>query len=360
MRRTIFAGAVLAAGLASAPAGAGNVAISLQLKWFPQAQFAGYFVAKDKGFYAEEGLDVTLLPIGDQSPIQTVVSGAADFGTTWIADLLTAREKGLPVVHIAQIFQRSGFAMVALKATGLEDLCDLKGRSVGVWPSGNEYPAVALFRKCGLTSSLDPTVPNPDVTAVTYPFDPALVFPERVDLVSAMIYNEVDQIVGLGYDLDKLDVWLLPDAGINLLEDLIFTTEQVLAAEDYKGSGLSGREIAARLVRATLRGWDWAVANQEETVEKSVLPVCGNTCAGSGTRSDPRSHQMWQMQEIAKLYMAGATERGCPGFLDPAAYEASVQLLLDQKILSKAPDGGTVDYGPWQEATGKTVEECRS
>ncbi|GBD42988.1 Riboflavin-binding protein RibY [bacterium HR40] len=360
MQRTSLAGAALACAVAAAPAAADTVPIALQLKWFPQAQFAGYFVAKDKGFYAEEGLDVTLLPIGDQSPIQTVVSGAADFGTTWIADLLAAREKGLPVVHIAQVFQRSGFAMVALKATGLKDLCDLEGRSVGVWPSGNEYPAVALFRKCGLTSSLDPTVSKPDVTAVTYPFDPALVFPDRVDVVSAMIYNEVDQIVGLGYDLDKLDVWLLPDQGINLLEDLIFTTERVLAAENYKGSGLSGREIATRLLRASLKGWAYAVAHQEETVENHVLPVCGNTCMGSGTRADARAHQIWQMREIAKLYAAGATERGCPGFLDPAAYAASVQLLVDQRILSEAPDARTVDYGPWQEATGKTVEACRS
>ena len=358
-RIVTMAAAVFAAGWMTQAGAAEKLAVSLQLKWFPQAQFAGYFVAKEKGYYADEGLDVTLLPIGDQSPIQTVVSGAVDFGTTWIADLLTAREKGLPVVHIAQMFQRSGFAMVALKSSGIENLCDIKGRSVGVWPSGNEYPAVALFRKCGLTSSLDARVANPDVTAVTYPFDPALVFPERVDLVSAMIYNEVDQIVGLGYGLDQLNVWMLADEGINLLEDLVFTTEKVLNDPDYKGSGMSGREVAARLLRASLKGWDYAVNNQAETVEKYVLPVCGNTCKGSGTRSDAKSHQTWQMTEIAKLYQAGATAKGCPGYLEPAAYEASVQLLLDQKILSKAPPAATVDYGPWEMATGKTGADCK-
>ncbi len=355
---SMAAATVVAGWMVQAQAGE-NLAISLQLKWFPQAQFAGYFVAKEKGYYAEEGLDVTLLPIGDQSPIQTVVSGAVDFGTTWIADLLTAREKGLPVVHIAQMFQRSGFAMVALKSSGIENLCDIKGRSVGVWPSGNEYPAVALFRKCGLTSSLDARVADPDVTAVTYPFDPALVFPERVDLVSAMIYNEVNQIIGLGYELDKLDVWMLADEGINLLEDLVFTTEKVLNDPDYKGSGMSGREVAARLLRASLKGWADAVADQEGTVDNYVLPVCGNTCKGSGTRADARGHQLWQMREIAKLFEAGATARGCAGYLEPAAYEASVQLLLDQEILSKAPPAATVDYGPWEMATGKTGADCQ-
>ncbi|MCL6526988.1 MAG: ABC transporter substrate-binding protein [Thermaceae bacterium] len=351
--------AVGALALCSLASAQNLVKVNLQLKWFPQAQFAGFFVAKERGFYKAQGLDVTLLPAGDQSPIQVVVSGAADFGTTWIADLLTAREKGLPVVHIAQMFQKSGFTLVSLKSSGIKDLCAIKGKSVGVWPSGNEYPVVALFRKCGLTSSLDPKVSNPDVTAVTYPFDPALVFPNRVQLVSAMTYNEVDQIIGLGYDESKLDIFPLADHGINLLEDNIFTTEKVLNDKNFKGSGMSGREIAARLIKASLQGWDWAVKNQAETVEKYVLPFCGNTCKGSGTRSDAKGHQTWQMAEVAKLYNAGPTLKGWAGFLVPAEYQASVKLLRDQDILSKDPPAAAVDYGPWEQATGKKASDYK-
>ncbi|MBF6595033.1 MAG: ABC transporter substrate-binding protein [Thermaceae bacterium] len=351
--------AVSALALGSLASAQNLVKVNLQLKWFPQAQFAGYFVAKERGFFKAQGLDVTLLPAGDQSPIQVVVSGAADFGTTWIADLLTAREKGLPVVEIAQMFQKSGFTLVALKSSGIKDLCAIKGKKVGVWPSGNEYPAVALFRKCGLTSSLDPKVSNPDVTAVTYPFDPALVFPDKVQLVSAMTYNEVDQIAGLGYDSSKVDVFPLADQGINLLEDNIFTTEKVLGDKNFKGSGLSGREIAARLIKASIQGWNWAVQNQPLTVRQYVLPFCGNTCKGSGTRSNPAQHQTWQMAEIAKLYNAGPTLKGWAGFLDPKAYEASVKLLKDQGILSKDPPKAVVDYGPWEEATGKKAADYK-
>lgn len=350
---------VLALGLGSLASAQNLVKVNLQLKWFPQAQFAGFFVAKERGFFKAQGLDVTLLPAGDQSPIQVVVSGAADFGTTWIADLLTAREKGLPVVHIAQMFQKSGFTLVSLKSSGIKDLCAIKGKSVGVWPSGNEYPAVALFRKCGLTSSLDNKVSNPDVTAVTYPFDPALVFPDKVQLVSAMTYNEVDQIAGLGYDSTKVDVFPLADQGINLLEDNIFTTEKVLNDKNFKGSGMSGREIAARLIKASIQGWDWAVKNQAETVEKYVLPFCGNTCKGSGTRSDAKGHQTWQMAEIAKLYNAGPTLKGWAGFLVPAEYQASVKLLRDQGILTKDPPAAAVDYGPWEQATGKKAADYK-
>ena len=311
----------------------------LQLKWFPQAQFAGYFVAQAKGYFKAEGLDVQLLPIGDQSPIQTVATGAADFGTTWITDLLTARQQGIPVVHIAQMFQKSGFTLVALKSSGLTKPADFKGKRVGLWPSGNEYPAVALMKKYGLTTSLDSTVANPSVQAVTYPFDPSIVFPDKVDLVSAMTYNEVDQIMGLGYSMDKLKIFKASDYGINLLEDLMFTSQKVLDDKNFKGSGLSGKEVAARLVRASLKGWDYAVKHKAEAVN-IVLPLCGNTCKGSGTRSDAKGHQTWQMNEIAKLYNAGPTLQGRAGYLDPAVYKANVTLLKDLGILKADPSAG--------------------
>ncbi len=328
------------------------VEVKLQLKWFPQAQFAGFMVAKEKGYFKAEGLDVTLLPAGDQSPIQVVQTGAADFGTTWIADLLTARSKGAPVVHIAQIFQKSGFTLVMLKKSGINKIADLKGKRIGVWPSGNEYPAIAALKAAGLTSSLDAGVANPDVQAVTFPFDPAVVFPDKVDAVSAMTYNEVDQIIGLGYPFSQLKIVKLADVGINLLEDLMFTSEKVLADANYKNSGMSGKEVAAKLVRASIKGWNYAVANQKEAVE-IVLPQCGNTCKGSGSRADAKGHQTWQMQQVALLYKAGSTLKGMPGYLDPAAYKGSVKILMDQGILKEAPDAKAVDYSVWEMATGK-------
>ncbi|SMB83854.1 ABC transporter substrate-binding protein [Deinococcus hopiensis] len=326
--------------------------VKLQLKWFPQAQFAGFFVALDKGYYKAEGLDVQLLPIGDQSPIQTVATGAADFGTTWITDLLTARQQGLPVVHIAQIFQKSGYTLVTLKSSGITKPAEFKGKRLGVWPSGNEYPAVALMKKTGLTTSLDSSAGKPDVQAVTYPFDPGLVFPGKVDVVSAMTYNELDQIMGLGYPMDKLRVFKTADYGINLLEDLMFTSERVLNEKNFKGSGLSGREVAAKLVRASLKGWDDAAKNQAQAVS-IVLPRCGNTCKGSGSRSDARAHQTWQMTEVAKLYRAGPTLQGRAGFLDPKTYAANVSLLRSLGILKANPSAAVVDYSVWEAATGK-------
>lgn len=352
MKRSTLILAALILTTASSASAQKLVPVKVQLKWFPQAQFAGFFVAQAKGYYRAEGLDVQFLPTGDQSPIQTVATGTADFGTTWITDLLTARQQGIPVVHIAQLFQKSGYTLVSLKSAGLKTPADFKGKRVGVWPSGNEYPAVALLKKYGLTTSLDSSVSNPSVQAVTYPFDPSIVFPDKVDLVSAMTYNEVNQIVGLGYPLDKLQIFNASDYGINLLEDLIFTTERTLANKNFKGSGMSGEDIAAKLVRATLKGWNYAVKNQKEAVQ-TVLINCGNTCKGSGTRASAAGHQTWQMAEVAKLYNAGPTLKGRAGYLDPATYKANVTLLKSLGILKADPAPAAVTYKVWEKATGK-------
>ncbi len=362
MKKAVFASAaVLTAALAGAVMVSQGqaqsmkkpVAVKLQLKWFPQAQFAGYFAAQARGYFKEEGLEVTLLPAGDANPVNAVVSGAADFGTTWITDFLVNREKGQKIVHIAQMFQKSGFTLVSLGSSNIKTVADLKGKKIGVWPGGNEYPVVALAKKNGLSTSLDSSVASPDITAVTYPFDPALVFPDKVDAVSAMTYNEVNQIVGLGYPLGKLNVMRLSDMGVNLLEDLMFAPEKVLNERNFKGSGMSGREIATKLIKASIKGWNWAVQNQGAAVD-IVIPKCGNTCKGSGG-IDARDHQTWQMKEIAKLYYSGATLKGFAGYLDPKVYNENVKLLTDLGVLKKTPDKGAVDYNMWEKATGKKM-----
>jgi NitT/TauT family transport system substrate-binding protein len=307
------------------------VSVTFQSKWFPQAQFAGYFVAIDKGFYAEEGLDVTVLDGGNVNPTVQVASGNADFGTDWIANMLVQREQGLDVVQIAQVFQDSGYRLVALRDSGIESIADLAGRRVGVWGFGNEFVTQAVFAAEGFTSDLDPTVTDPDVNAIVYAFDPALVFPDQVDAASAMTYNELDQIIGLGYGLDRLNVLDPADIDANLLEDLIFTRPEVLEMADFKGSGLSGRDVAERFVRATLRGWEYAIDNQEEAVS-IVLGYCGDTCAGSGSTQSPLIHQTWQMARVAELVRPNADT--VLGEVSREAFERSVGLLTEVGLLS--------------------------
>jgi NitT/TauT family transport system substrate-binding protein len=309
------------------------VEVVFQSKWFPQAQFAGYFVAIDQGFYAEEGLSVTVLDGGNVNPTVQVASGNADFGTDWIANMLVQRDQGLEVVQIAQIYQDAGYRMVALQGSGIETFDDVAGRTVGVWGFGNEFVTQAVFDVLGLTSNLDPTVTDPDVEAVVYAFDPALVFPDQVDVASAMVYNELDQIVGLGFPLADLVVLDPADIDAALLEDLIFTRAEVLADDDFKGSGMSGAEVAERFVRASIRGWEYAIQNPEEAVF-IVLGFCGDTCAGSGSTQSPLIHQSWQMARVAELVQP--TPDTSIGMIDQDAWERSVELLEQVGLISQA------------------------
>ena len=307
------------------------VDVCFQSKWFPQAQFAGYFVAQEKGFYAEEGLNVTVLDGGNVNPTVAVASGNCDFGTDWIANMLVQREQGLEVVQVAQIYQASGYRMVALKDSGIESFADLAGRKVGVWGFGNEFVSQVIFAAEDLSSDLDATVTNPDVSAVVYAFDPALVFPNEVEVASAMTYNELNQIVGLGFDLENLNNLDPAEIDASLLEDLIFTTPSLLASEDFKGSGMTGAEVTRKFLAATLKGWEYAVNNQEETVQ-IVLGICGDTCNGSGSTQSPEIHQTWQMARVAELVMPSADTQ--IGHIDQTAFNRSVELLLQVGLIS--------------------------
>jgi NitT/TauT family transport system substrate-binding protein len=167
---------------------------------------------------------------------------------------------------------------------------------------------------------------------VVYAFDPALVFPDEVEVASVMTYNELNQIVGLGFDLDNLTLFDPAEIDAALLEDLIFTTPEILATEDFKDSGLSGREVAERFVRATIRGWEYAVNNQEEAVF-IVVGLCGDTCNGSGSTQSPLVHQTWQMARVAEL--VAPTADTAVGAINQAAFERSIELLVDVGLIAE-------------------------
>ena len=126
--------------------------LTLQLKWVTQAQFGGYYVAKDKGFYEEAGLDVDIKPGGpDIAPPQVIAGGGADVIVDWMPSALASREKGVPLVNIAQLFKRSGMMLTCRKETGIKDpKTDFKGRTLGVWFYGNEYPFLSWMAHLGI------------------------------------------------------------------------------------------------------------------------------------------------------------------------------------------------------------------
>ena len=307
---------VLAAGLAFAAGSAlAADAVTLQLKWVADAQFAGYYVAKDKGFYYDEGLDVTIKPGGpDTAPEQVIAGGGADVIVDWMAAALVAREKGVALVNIAQPFKRGGLELTCWKSSGIKTPDDLKGKTLGVWFYGNEYPFFAWMSMLGIDAQGD----KPDVTVLKQAFNVDPLLQHQADCISTMTYNEYWQVLESGVNPDDLVVFKYSDQGASMLEDGLYTLEDKLADPAFK-------DKMVRFVKASMKGWDYAQAHPEEAVKI----VMDNDTTGA----IDETHQTHMMEEINKL------TDGSTGVLAPDDYDRTVKMLVDQKIITKQPDG---------------------
>src|SRR5438552_7540160 len=226
--------------------------VRLQLKWLHQAQFAGYYVAADKGYYAAENLDVELLPGGpDVVPSQKVETGAADIGIDWVGSLLANRDKGQPIVDIGQFYQSSGLLLISKKKSGINGPKDLKGKKVGVWTGGNEFEFRALMDKYNLDNSIDN---NKDMTVIKQGFEMDSFLNDKLDAASAMVYNEYNVVLEAGVKPDDLNVINYNNEGVGMLEDHVFTTEQNVQNK---------HDILVRFQAASASGWIDAVQNPD-------------------------------------------------------------------------------------------------
>jgi NitT/TauT family transport system substrate-binding protein len=320
--KTIFGSAVLVGlitgGATVAPAAD---ALTLQLKWVTQAQFAGYYVAKDKGFYDEAGLDVTIKAGGpDINPSQVIAGGGADVVIDWMPSALATREKGVPLVNIAQVFQKSGMMLTCRKDSGVAGPADFPGKTLGVWFGGNEYPFLNWMNKLGYKT--DGSADGVNVLKQGFNVDPLLQ--KQAACISTMTYNEYWQVIEAGVKPDELITFKYEDEGVATLEDGLYALEKNLADP-------ATVDKLARFLKASMKGWDYAVANQDEAV-KIVLE-------NDETGAQTEAHQKTMMEEIAKL--VGANPKGT-GWLDDAAAERTVQTLMSggsDPVITAKPEG---------------------
>lgn len=299
----------------SGSASAAPVKVKLQLKWVPQAQFAGYFVALDKGYYKDEGLDVEIVPGGpDIVPEQQVSNGAADIGIDWVASLLASQEAGMPIVEISQIYQSSGLQLISKKSAGINGPADLKGKKVGNWMGGNEYELLALFDKYGID-------PNKDISFTKQGFTMDQFLSGQLDAASVMTYNEYHMALEAGVKAEDLNVIDMNAEGVAMLEDNLFANKDWLA---------NHKETAAKFVRASLKGWKDAVADPEAATD-IVMKSVEN---GSTTRE----HQLTMMQEVAKLVEPEGFDPSKLGFIDEAAFKRTADIALKFGVIKKPAD----------------------
>lgn len=293
--------------------------VTLQLKWVTQAQFAGYYVALDQGFYGEENLDVTVLPGGpDIAPPQVIAGGGADVIVEWMPAALAAREGGLPLVNIAQPFAASGMMLTCWADTGIAAPADLANRTLGVWFFGNEYPFLSWMSQLGLSTD-GKSEAGVEVLKQGFNVDPLLQ--RQADCISTMTYNEYWQVIDAGVTPEELVTFKYEDQGVATLEDGLYVLEQNLADPAFV-------DKMTRFVRASMRGWKWA----EENPEDAAMIVLEYDETGAQTEQ----HQVRMMGEVAKL------TAGSNGALDPAAYDRTVATLLaggSDPVISAAPAG---------------------
>jgi NitT/TauT family transport system substrate-binding protein len=294
--------------------------VTLQLKWVTQAQFAGYYAAKQKGYYRAQGLDVTIKPGGPDIIPETVVAGGqAEFGLDWLPSLMSSRDKGVDLVNIAQVFTRSGLTLITWKDTGLNTVGKLKGKKVANWLGGNEYEVFAALVKNGM----DP-VNNKGVTIVQQPFDMNFFLKRQVDAASAMTYNELAQVLeakndktGKLYKMSDLNVIPMQSIGTGMLEDGIFTTGKWIKDKAHQA-------IAKKFLAASFKGWVYCRDHWRD---------CVNITLANGTAL-PRGHQTWQMNEINALIWPAP--KGI-GIMDAASYARTAKIAKQFAKLKKTP-----------------------
>lgn len=292
--------------------------VTLQLKWVTQAQFAGYYVALEKGFYEEADLNVTIKPGGpDVAPVQVLLGGGADVMVDWMPSALAARENGAPVVNIAQPYKSSGMMLTCLKESGITGPEDFPGKTLGVWFYGNEYPFLSWMGKLDIPTDGS----EGGVTVLKQGFNVDPLLQKQAACISTMTYNEYWQVIDAGISADDLITFKYEDQGVATLEDGLYVLEDSLTDEAFK-------EKMVRFVAASMEGWKYAEEHPEEAAE-IVLEY-------DETGAQTEKHQIRMMGEVAKL------TAGSNGALDVADYERTVASLLSDgsdPVITKEPEG---------------------
>jgi len=311
--------------------------IRVQLSWIPDGQFAGYLMARDKGFYKAENLDVQLLPGGPNvNAVQQVVTGAADMTINKVSELYAARDKRLPVVSIAQFDQRSSFPLVAFKSSGINGPQDFKGKKVGIWYGGDEYEFFALMQKVGLD-------PKKDVQLFEQGFTMDSFLKHDYQVAMVTTFNELNVIRLSGVSDDQLTIVNPSDYGISIPHGALITNENWLKQDGNK-------DAAARFVRATMKGWDYAFAHVDESA--GVAAKSALSAGGDAATKDLTKLQTMSINEIQKLQYPSGFAKDQHGKIDPTLYQNVADIVSKFGLVKNKVDV-TAAYDPsiWQAAT---------
>jgi len=280
--------------------------------WSPQAQFAGYYVALDKGIYARHGIDLNILKAGPgQSPVQALKGGTADFAALWLTTAIQHRSNGMELVNLAQIIQRGSMMLISKKTAGIRTIADMNGKKVGLWGGDLSIPPRALFAKYSIK-----------VREVPLSHTVNLFLRGGIDVTSAMWYNEYHTILNSGVDYDELTIISLNEQGMNFPEDGLYTLATTLRKDPA---------LAEAFVNASMEGWRYAFDHPDEALDIVIKYMRAAQVPAN------RPHQKWMLDRMRDLIIPGNHQEK-PGILKQLDYEAVGRAMLNDGLIRSYPD----------------------
>lgn len=321
------------AGSAKAPSGtrateAQAQPVIFQMHWCPQAQFAGYMMAVEKGYFRQEGLSDLRLrwSTPGERPFERLMTGESDYCTGWLADAIVERDRGLRLVNLAQVLQQSSLMLIARRRSGIDSPAAFGGKRIGLWGGNFDVQATALFRKY----KVEPVLVAQSTSIVPF-------LRGAVDVASAMRYNEYHQLLEAGMLPDDLRTFPFSDYGFVFPEDGIYCSEATRRERE---------DSCAGLVHACRRGWEYALANESET-----LDVVMRICRAANVRTN-RNHQRWMLRSIGEVIWPRQPSAAAWGTLDQKAYAEVVRLLEAQTLVRTPPEFRVFHQPPGAVARG--------
>jgi len=290
-----------------APSPVALTPVTARLKWLHQAQFAGMYAAREKGFYKDQGLDVTLEPFNFENPtIDAVANKKADFGVTGADELVLARAKGLPLKAIAVIYKINPVCAYSLKERNITRPQDFVGKIVGLEKGTNvDLLYYVMMQKLGIDRK--------KIREIQIGYDATELLNGTTDVSTGYVINEPQQAMEMG---KQVNIILMADYGANMYADVIFTRDDLIQANPL---------LVEKFLRATINGWQYAVENNEEVVD-FVLKYAPN---------GNKTHESYMLKNSIPLINTGDSPIG---FMDKSKWESLQNILFEQNILNKKID----------------------
>jgi NitT/TauT family transport system substrate-binding protein len=294
--------------------------------WIPQAQFAGYYTALDKGIYKKHGIDLTIITGGPKVSSSTLLKeGKVDFALMWLSNAIQLKSKGAKIVNIAQLVNRSSLMLIAKKSSGISKPEDMNGKKVGIWGGDFQIQPMAFFKKYNL-----------NVKTIMQGNSINLFFFDGIDVTSAMWYNEYHTILNSGINKDELNTFFFSDYGLNFPEEGIYCSEDLFSKDP---------KLCEAFVSATLEGWQYAFQHPEEAVNIIIKYIKAEN------QPYNKAHQQWMLARMQDMIFPSKKMDDFE-FLSQEGYKLVAEKLFDNGLIKKIPVYNEL-YKPFKMTKGK-------